>query len=256
MIVVIVALVIIGILYYLNHKRKNNLLLAEQKLHEQRIAALEQEKQLLATEAILKGQDEERRRLAKDLHDGLGGILSSARYSLNDMRENLVISADNASAFDRTMGMLDKSITELRRVAHNMMPESLMNQSLSEALSDTCSQISASGALQVDYIELGMNDVHPDNSVRVAVYRVVQELLNNIVKHAGAASAIVQVIAKDHMLHITVEDKGKGFDTRQLADAAGIGYKNIRNRIDYLKGTIDVRSEDQKGTSVYIEIPL
>lgn len=256
MIVIIVALIIIGILYYLNHKRKNNLLLTEQKLHQQRIAALEQEKQLLATEAILKGQDEERQRLAKDLHDGLGGILSSAKYSLNDMRENLIITADNASAFDRTMGILDKSITELRRVAHNMMPESLMNQSLSEALLDACNQVSASGALHVDFIEFGMNDVHLDNSVRVAVYRVVQELLNNIIKHAQAASAIVQIIAGDGMLHITVEDKGSGFDKSTLTDAKGIGYKNVRNRIDYLKGKIDIRSEDQQGTSVYIEIPL
>ena len=112
MIVVIVALVMIGILYYLNHKRKNNRLPAEQKLHQQQIAALEQEKQLLATEAILKGRAEERHRLAKDLHDGSGGILSSAKYSLNDMKENLVITQDNTAAFDRTMGMLDKSITE------------------------------------------------------------------------------------------------------------------------------------------------
>jgi signal transduction histidine kinase len=105
-------------------------------------------------------------------------------------------------------------------------------------------------------MDFGMDDVHLDNSVRVAVYRVVQELLNNIIRHADAASAIVQVIAKDHILHITVEDKGKGFDTQLLTAAEGIGYRNIRNRIDYLKGTIDVQSGDRKGTSVYIEIPF
>jgi len=255
MIVVIVAFICIGFLYYRNYKRKQRLLIAEQQLQQQKIIALEQEKVLLATEAVLKGQDEERSRLAKDLHDGLGGILSSAKYSLDDMKDNVIITPENAAAFERTMGMLDKSISELRRVAHNMMPESLMNQSLSEALRDTCHQVTASGALSVVYNDFGMNETEPDNQVKITVYRVVQELLNNSIKHALATHAIVQLIAKDKTLHITVEDNGRGFDTGILDEADGLGYKNIKSRIAYLKGNVDIQSVTGKGTSVYIEIP-
>jgi signal transduction histidine kinase len=256
LVVVLMALFIIGLLYYRSHERKQKLLLAEQQLQQQKIDVLEQEKLLLATEAVLKGQDEERNRLAKDLHDELGGILSSAKYSLSDMKENIIITPDNALAFERTMGILDKSISELRRVAHNMMPESLMRQTLSEALNDVCNQVSSSTAVSIDYRDYGMNEADIDSSTKVTVYRVVQELLNNIIKHALASNVIVQVIAKDGSLHVTVEDNGKGFDTALLESVEGIGYKNIRSRIDYLKGRIDIQSQAGKGTSVYIEIPI
>jgi signal transduction histidine kinase len=101
-----------------------------------------------------------------------------------------------------------------------------------------------------------MNEADIDSSTKVTVYRVVQELLNNIIKHALASNVIVQVIAKDGSLHVTVEDNGKGFDTALLESVEGIGYKNIRSRIDYLKGRIDIQSQAGKGTSVYIEIPI
>jgi signal transduction histidine kinase len=256
MIIVIAALLIIGLLYSRNYKRSQQLLLAERQLQEQKIVALEQEKQLLATEAVLQGQEEERSRLARDLHDGLGGILSSAKYSLHDMKENMIITQGNAIAFERTMSILDQSISELRRVAHNMMPESLINQSLSDALNDFCNHISSSGMVYIDYHDFGLDRIKIDDSLKVIVYRIIQELVNNIIKHAEANSAIVQIIVKDTVMNITVEDNGKGFDISGLDKAEGIGYRNIKSRIDYLKGKMDIHSQPDKGTSVYIEIPL
>lgn len=253
---IIAALLIIGLLYYRNYRRKQKLLLTEQQLQQQKITTLEKEKQLLATEAVLQGQEEERSRLAKDLHDGLGGILSGAKYSLNNMKENMIITAENAAAFERTVAMLDQSISELRRVAHNMMPENLVNQSLGDALKDLCSQVSSGGKLQIDYHDFGMENFQPDNTIKVTVYRIVQELINNIMRHAQATTAIVQLIVKDSMLNLTVEDNGKGFDTAQLNNAEGIGYKNIQSRIAFLKGSIDLRSRSDDGTSVYVQIPV
>ena len=211
---------------------------------------------MTATQAIVQGQEEERSRLAKDLHDGLGGILSSTKYSLNNMRENFIISPENAIAFERTMTMLNQSITELRRVAHNMMPETLMKLSLSEALEDFCAQVTQSGALQVSYQSFGIDNLSLENQVKITVYRIVQELINNAIKHAVAATATVQVLCNDNKLNITVEDDGKGFDKTILIDSGGIGYKNLQSRISFLKGTIDIQSQTGKGTSVYIEIPL
>lgn len=137
-----------------------------------------------------------------------------------------------------------------------MMPERLVNQSLSDALHDLCNQISNSTALNIDYRDFGMELAKIDQPVKVTAYRIVQELLNNIIKHADASSAIVQMIAKENNLNITVEDDGKGFDSSQLTNAEGIGFRNLRNRIDYIKGKLDIHSELGKGTSVYVEIPI
>jgi two-component system NarL family sensor kinase len=244
------------ILFFLWMRNRQRVMQQQKLIQQQKITQLENEKQIEATLSVIKGQEEERSRLAKDLHDGLGGILSGAKYSFKRMKQNFVITEDNALAFEKSMAMLDESIAELRRVAHNMMPETLMKLSLNEALQDYCHQAAEAGPLPVNYHSLGMDDLELDNTIKISVYRVVQELITNTLKHAGATHIIVQLVAKDHILQVTVEDDGKGFDTSQAEYAKGIGYKNIRSRIDALKGKLDVESGEGQGTSVYIEIPL
>jgi len=242
-----VALLIISLLGYRNYRNK-------QKLQEQRIAELETEKQLTATEAVLKGEEQERTRLAKDLHDGLGGMLSGIKYSFNTMKGNLVMTPENAQAFERSMDMLDSSIREMRRVAHNMMPEALIKFGLDEALKDFCNDINQSKALAVTYQSIGLEGATIEQSSAITIYRIVQELLNNIMKHAAAASAIVQVSKTGDNISITVEDDGKGFDPVILQGSRGIGWTNIQTRVEYLKGRVDVQSEPGKGSSVHIEL--
>lgn len=241
------ALLIVSLLSYRTYKQK-------QKLQQQRINELETEKKLAATEAVLKGEEQERTRLAKDLHDGLGGMLSGVKYSLKMMKGNLVMTPDNAQAFERSMDMLDSSIKEIRRVAHNMMPEGLVKFGLDTALRDFCNDIDKSGALKVNYQSLGMENAVIDQTVAITIYRIVQELINNSIKHAAATNAIVQVSKTDGMLSFTVEDDGKGFDTAILNRTEGIGWANIQNRVEFLKGSMDVSSEAGKGTSVHIEL--
>jgi two-component system NarL family sensor kinase len=250
----VLVIALIGLLYTRNYRQKKKLLLADTMLQQQRISELEKEKQLLAAQAVLQGQVEERTRLAKDLHDGLGSILSSAKYSFTNMKENLIITQENAEAFDKSMGMLDRSITELRRVAHNMMPEALMKFGLDTALKDFCSSIDQSGAVQLTYQSFEMQEASIPATVSSAVYRIIQELVNNILKHSDATTALVQLIRKDNTLSITVEDNGKGFDTGILPNITGIGYLNLRNRVAYLNGTIDIQTAPGRGTSVNIEI--
>jgi signal transduction histidine kinase len=252
----IVVLLIVGWLLRNNSIRKEKLLISERELKEQQIQTLEKEKELLSTQALMEGQEAERSRLAKDLHDGLGGILTGTKYSLSSMKQNMIISADNAAAFEKTMNMLDQSISELRRVAHNMMPESLLKLSLNDALEDYCHQVTNSGALPVTYQSFGIDKLQADEAVKIAVYRIVQELINNVVKHAIAKSAIVQITLKENVLGITVEDDGKGFELSELSFAEGMGYKNLKSRVDFLKGNIDVKSEPGKGTSIFIQLPV
>lgn len=239
------------LLLYRNYQSK-------QALQQRRIAELETEKQLYATEAVLKGEEQERTRLAKDLHDGLGGMLSGIKHSLNTMKGNLIMTADNAQAFERSIDMLDSSINEMRRVAHNMMPEVLVRYGLDEALREFCNDITSSGALKVNYQSLAMNNVVIEQTKAVAIYRIIQELVNNAIKHAAAKNVLVQLhfSQQEQALAITVEDDGKGFDINAADNAAGMGWRNIRNRVDFLKGKLDVSSIAGNGTSVLIEISI
>ena len=242
----LLSLTIIIALLYRNYRHK-------QKLQQQLIADLETEKKLMATEAVLKGEEQERTRLAQDLHDGLGGMLSGIKFSFNTMKGQLIMTADNTRAFERSMDMLDSSIGEMRRVAHNMMPEALVKFGLNTALKDFCNDINQSGALKISYQSIGLEETMIDRTPAIAVYRIVQELINNTMKHAAATTSLVQVSLLQHSLSVTVEDDGKGFDT---AKAEGMGYRNIRSRVEFLKGTLDVQSDTDKGTSVHIQIEL
>ncbi len=245
------ALLIISLLTYRNHRHK-------QKLQQAKIDELETEKQLTATEAVLKGEEQERTRLAKDLHDGLGGMLSGIKFSLSNMKENLIMTPDNAQAFERSIDMLDSSIQEMRRVAHNMMPEMLVRYGLKIALEEFCNEINRSGAIHTNYQFIGTHTTSIDQTVAVTVYRIVQELVNNAIKHAYAQNVLVQLHASEQekLLTITIEDDGKGFDKNLLTVSKGMGWNNIQNRVDFLKGKIDVNSEPGKGTSVLIEINM
>lgn len=244
-----IAFLAISILSYRNYKHR-------QKLQQAKIDELETEKQLTATEAVLKGEAQERTRLAKDLHDGLGGMLSGIKFSLNNMKENLIMTPDNVHAFERSIDMLDSSIKEMRRVAHNMMPEILVKYGLDAALKEFCAEIDRSGVLHVNYQSVGMQKADIPQTTSIAIYRIVQELLNNAMKHANAKNVLVQLHQSDQekLLAVTVEDDGNGFDTNLLAKADGMGWHNIKNRIEFLKGKVDVQSGAGKGTSVMIEI--
>ena len=248
----VVALLITGFLGYRNLRHRQQLAKQQDELQQQRIRELEKDKQLVAVDSMLKGQEEERSRLAKDLHDGLGGLLSGVKFSLSNMKDNLIITPDNMAVFERSLDMLDTSIKELRRVAHNMMPEMLTKFGLDEALKEYCNTVNATKLLAVKYQSLGM-ETRLDKATEIIIYRIVQELLNNILKHAAASEAFVQLIRENDRLNIVVEDNGKGFDTALLENSKGAGWVNIRSRVEYLKGQLDIHSEPGKGTLVNME---
>ena len=222
-------------------------------MQQQQIAELEKEKLLLATQSILKGQEEERSRMAKDLHDGLGGLLSGVKLQLGAMKGNLILSEEHARVFNNALGKLDESISEMRRVAHNMMPEALMKLGLQQALQDYCDGLSEGQSFKINTEFHGLEQ-RMTPSTEVVVYRIVQELLNNAVKHSGATVILAQVMRQENGLSITVEDNGRGFNKEEVIQGAGL--KNIRSRVDYLQGQLDIQSVPGKGTSVHIECTI
>lgn len=240
-----VTLMIMLILVYRNHRNR-------QLIQQQRINELETQQQLTATEAILKGEEQERSRLAKDLHDGLGGLLSGVKLQLGAMKGNLILTEEHGRVFNNALSKLDESIAEMRRVAHNMMPEALMKLGLQAALQDYCDSLSESQSFAINTEFYGLENRLPASD-EIVVYRIVQELVNNAVKHSGATTILAQVIRQVDQLTITVEDNGRGFDLAAMETLQGAGIKNIRSRVQYLRGQMDIKSTSGKGTSIHID---
>lgn len=219
---------------------------AKKQLAEQKVIQLEQEKQLVATQAVLDGETAERTRLARDLHDGLGGMLSAVKLNLFDMKNGVIIEAEDVLRFNKVMDMLDNSMQELRRVAHNMMPESLSRYGLKVALEDFCNNIR-----HVNFHFFG-EDKRLEQKMEATLYRAVIELVNNAIKHSEAETINVQLVQQPESISINVQDDGKGFDLNE--ETKGTGLINIKNRIKSAGGTIDVFSSTGKGTEVAIEM--
>jgi two-component system NarL family sensor kinase len=249
------VLLLIVFLIYRNLRYRKIRAAQQHEIQNQRIRELEKDKQLVAVDSLLQGQEDERSRLAKDLHDGLGGLLSGVKFSLSNMKDNLIITADNMAVFERSLDLIDTSIGELRRVAHNMMPEMLYKFGLDEALKEYFKTINATGLLVIKYQTIGMeNRLH--HSAEIIIYRILQELLNNTMKHARATEVSVQLIREGTRLNVLFEDNGIGFDPKLSANQKGAGLLNVKSRVDYLKGQLDIHSVPGSGTLINMEFNI
>ena len=235
--------------------QKQNILVQQNvTMQEQKIKDLENEKQLMASQAVLKGQEDERSRLAKDLHDGLGGLLSGVKHSIINMKEKLVMSSESAAIFAKSLDMIDTATRELRRVAQNMMPEALAKFGLEAALQDYCAS-ACTERIKIAFNSFG-EDLNIESSTEIFIYRIIQELVNNAIKHAYATQVMVQLVKGEDWVTISVEDNGKGFDVDYLYTSRGAGWGNIKSRVAYLNGNIDLKSQSGTGTSVNIEVKV
>jgi two-component system, NarL family, sensor kinase len=241
------------ILIFLNLKYKKQIIKQENDIQRQIIIDLEKDRQLTATTAVLQGEEAERTRLARDLHDGLGGLLSGIKLKLTGIKGNFIVTQDNVDQFDKALNLLDYSIGELRRVAHNMMPEALIKYGLKDALSDFCSQLQCDDKLKVVFQFYGQEN-RMDNTIEIGLFRIAQELLNNVIKHAGASEAIVQLIQEDKRVHLVVQDNGKGFDPSGIDPMKGTGLSNIKARVFSLNGRVDIDSKPGQGTEISVEL--
>lgn len=248
---VVVLSGLIGILIYRNMRHRHYILEQHGMLNKQRIQELEKEHQLVAMQSVLKGQEEERSRLAKDLHDGVGGLLSGVKLSLSTMKGNVFLTEENAQSVNNVIVQLDHSIAELRRVSHNMMPESLIKYGLKEALENYCENLNLSGKIKVQLQAYGM-EKRMEQNTEIVLYRIVQELLNNTIRHADAKNVLIQLSQSDDTFNLTVEDDGKGFDMATAGAKGGAGLANIKARAEYLGATVDFRSVTEEGTSVSV----
>lgn len=197
--------------------------------------------------AMLEGQELERGRMARDLHDGLGGLLSSTKISLS------TLNTPNQDDLQKPLAQLDIAVEELRKVAHNLMPDLLHKFGVREAIQDYAIRMSH------DQLDIDVQFLHYRGALekerQLLVYRIIQELVNNAIKHAVPSQIIIQFIEEAENYLITVEDDGVGFDVTAAKGNNSAGLINIQTRIDFLKGTFHLQSQPQVGTSVEISFP-
>ncbi|MCI0752104.1 MAG: sensor histidine kinase [Flammeovirgaceae bacterium] len=205
--------------------------------------------------AIVSVQDNERKRVAQDLHDGLGSILSTAKLKLSSL-ESERLSPEDELKYQTSLNLLDEAVQELRHVSHNIMPASLSRLGLPAALQNLLDKISSYSGLKIDFKAYGFEG-RIDETTEMSLYRVVLELINNIVKHAHANQVTVQLIKHAQYINVMVEDDGCGFNYKEIiSQNRGIGLSNIISRLEFLKGKMDVDSTEGLGTTIVIDIPI
>jgi two-component system NarL family sensor kinase len=208
----------------------------------------------LASRAIIEAEEKERKRIAGDLHDGIGQLFSAVKMNLSGLADRIVLKDEaDKLLYDKTIALVDESCVEVRSISHNMMPNVLLKHGLAAAIRDFIDKID-SNKLKV-YLELeGLNE-KIDPSTETVMYRVIQESVNNVIKHSGANRLDIQISNEAEGISLSIEDNGKGFDTTLSEKFEGIGLKNMRTRIELIKGFIEWDSSPGSGTLVSIFIP-
>ncbi len=241
--IVIAFLSIIGLLIYRHHST-----VQKRKIAEQQIKQLEQEKELIAARSALGAEKAEREMFARDLHDGVGAMLSVVKNNMNIMKSYSFIENKEADYFNKALDGLDKSIVELRRVAHHIMPAILVDNGLVAALNDFCRAIP----------EVEFHFTEPENRFdaekELVLYRCAYELVNNALRHAKATHIDVHLNVDEKTVYLSVVDDGCGFDLQTVSP--GMGINNMRTRLLVFGGRIDFYSEPGKSTEVNIELDL
>lgn len=234
---------LLGYSYYRRQKLQQEKEMNERLLHQQEEA----------TKAVLNAEESERRRIAAELHDGVGQLMSAARMNLESVVKELEnLPGEKLLKLERVVNLVDEGCKEVRTVSHSMMPNALLKKGLGSALQDFILKIDQQVLKTSLHIE-GLDErLKPE--VESVLYRVIQECVTNVIKHSGASQLDIVLLKDNNNIDVTIEDNGKGFAVKDVSN--GIGLQNIRARIQYLKGTFDIESAPGRGSFFGIHIPL
>ncbi|SHI76576.1 PAS domain S-box-containing protein [Malonomonas rubra DSM 5091] len=226
--------------------------ITEMKETEQRIRAL--------SHRLITAQEDERAVLSRELHDDLGQRLNAAKISVETIAEDLKdIPPELRDQIDHLADILQGSIDSVRRLSAGLRPSFLERLGLVETLRDHCSKIGSLHNIEIDFKSAGIKELKLDKDTEINLYRIAQEALHNIVKHAGATQASVRLIASHPVLRLRIADNGKGFDTKPHVNNrnqnTNLGLLGIAERVDLLKGNFELKSQPGDGTRLLIEVP-
>lgn len=238
------------------HERsvKLNSELRKEMTEKERLASVIEAQKDAHLKALVQTQDNERKRIASDLHDSLGSLLSTVKLRFNGLQSDFEARVpEKFPRFNDTILMLDEAIHELRQISHNMLPVSLSRFGLKAALETFMEQINASRQLETKLQILGL-DRRLSEDMEVAVYRICQELVQNVIKHSGATSLSIQLIDHQDSLNIIVEDNGVGIRDRDIT--RGFGFTTIQSKVNLFKGSFEIDSKPGKGAMVLVDLPV
>ncbi|MFD2285091.1 histidine kinase [Pedobacter petrophilus] len=222
-------------------KKEKEILLEEKSKHQVDLA-----------DGIFNAQEDERTRLARDLHDDLGGTLSIIKLNITAFQHKVLqLTAGEQVFYDRTIGMIEKACFDLREISHNLMPKNFEQSGLIETLKEHFITLNQSGKIKFDFVF--QVDQPMESTMEITIYRIINELINNIIRHSCASKATIQILSFNERINIMAEDNGIGFNPDR--DKKGLGIQNILSRVKYLNGKIQIDS-NQNGTTTTIDIPI
>lgn len=254
----IIAGLLLVLLYFIirffNTRIQANTIIGEQKeeLNQQRIEKLEDELKIKSMVSVIEGQETERERISKDLHDSMGGLLATIKLqvdSLNGIEQTKEQKKKNLEV----QKMLDFAVSEVRSISQNLQPAALKNLGLVVAINDLANRLDGPRYPEVEFQHYDVPKL--DNMMSLSIYRMLQEMLNNTIKHAKAKEIFIQLRREDDVLVLSYEDDGIGFDLEERK-GTGLGLGNIESRANYLKGELSLDSREAGGCSYIIHIPL
>lgn len=241
----------IAILLQQNTTKKRKLAEQEALIDQQKVATLLKEQELMSLDAMIAGQEKERTKVANELHDDLGSLMATVKLHFDNVKVD-----KKDPALKTAQDLLEKAYQKIRGMAHAKNSGVMANQGLLPAVQKMAKTISGSNALEVSVEDFGLAD-RMENSLELTIFRIVQELVANIIKHAEASKASIQFTQHEDKLNIIIEDNGKGFEMGKVKTVTnGMGLTTIEKRIEHLEGTFTVDSVLGKGSSILIDIPV
>lgn len=253
---VITLILVIGYFSLKNSRRKRLLALQEKELETQKNLTLLKEQELNTINAMVEGQEKERKRVAEDLHDNLGSVIATLKLHFENLRINREKKKINQETlFDKTENLIDEAYQKVRSIAHAKNAGVIANQGLLVAVKLMAEKVSSANSIQIEVIDYGL-EKPIENSLEIALFRIIQELTTNILKHAKATMATINISQDQDDITILIEDNGKGMDTSQINIQKGMGLHSIQTRVEHLDGSFTIDSTPTKGTTIIINIPI
>jgi signal transduction histidine kinase len=245
---------ITGFLIYKNIIRKKRIIEKEKQLQQQKVTNLLKEQELIAIDAMIEGQEKERQLIASDLHDDLGALMATLQLNFENLDKHK--NSKNADAlFTKTKILIREAYQKIRKIAHAKNSGVIAKQGLLKAIENNAAKISQLNSIEIEVREYGLEN-RLENSLELMIFRIIQELITNIIKHAEATEVTIHFTNHEDLLNIMVEDNGKGFNTTLISKSNGMGIHSIEKRIESIEGTMTIESIIGKGTTVILDIPL
>lgn len=246
-------LVFVGVTAFLlqkNTKRKQLLAEQEKALEKQKVSTLLKDQEINSINAMIEGQEKERQRIANDLHDDLGGLMATIKLQFNTLQEQ-----QTPDLFDKTNNLLDQAYNKIRSIAHAKNSGVIAKQGLLKAVKNMAHNVSSASVIDIEVTDFGLES-RLENSLELSIFRIIQELTTNIIKHAEATHATISLTNHENSLNIMIEDNGKGFNANKVVRNNGMGLHSIEKRVEHLEGELKIESQINQGTTIIIDIPL